>query len=208
MTDKQSTVVVSRELLERIEAGVTVCNWAEPIAELRALLAAPVEQQSTWESLARKLAWYLPGALEANAPHMTAETMHDALEALDQVRKMPVEQQGEPVTLPEVLPPADARCPRHHLIADGFRAGADWMRREVEKLGPLYPHVPPPTKDCATEQLQSLISAVRSINHGPRHSHQLPGNDEPCYLQRKEWVEWILGICDEAEAALKLNTPQ
>jgi hypothetical protein len=119
MTDKQSsTVVVSREREEfesawrerysmhaneglirsRLEPESYVNTrtkdawWAWQ--KSRAILAAPVEQQSTWESLARKLAWYLPGALEANAPHMTAETMHDALEALDQVRKMPVEQQA------------------------------------------------------------------------------------------------------------------
>ncbi|WP_138725736.1 MULTISPECIES: hypothetical protein [Pseudomonas] len=52
--------------------------------------------------------------------------------------------QGEPVALPKVLPLDDPRCPRHHLIADGFRSGADWMRREVEKLGPLYAKQPAP----------------------------------------------------------------
>lgn len=52
--------------------------------------------------------------------------------------------QGEPVALPKVLPLDDPRCPRHHLIADGFRSGADWMRREVEKLGPLYAEQPAP----------------------------------------------------------------
>ncbi|MCS3467142.1 hypothetical protein M2401_000863 [Pseudomonas sp. JUb42] len=51
-------------------------------------------------------------------------------------------------------------------------------------------------------QLAELVSAVRSINHGPRHAHHMPGDDEPCYLQRKEWVEWVLGMCAEAEAAL------
>lgn len=48
----------------------------------------------------------------------------------------------EPVSLPLVLSLNDPQCPRHHLIADGFRSGADWMRRQVEALGPLFRQPP------------------------------------------------------------------
>uniref|UniRef100_UPI001C5641AF hypothetical protein n=1 Tax=Pseudomonas sp. UMAB-40 TaxID=1365407 RepID=UPI001C5641AF len=51
-----------------------------------------------------------------------------------------IESGKQPVTLPGVPSLKDKVTPRHHLIADGFRAGADWMRRQVEALGPLYTH--------------------------------------------------------------------
>ncbi|WP_409286895.1 hypothetical protein [Pseudomonas guariconensis] len=47
-------------------------------------------------------------------------------------------------------------------------------------------------------QLAELVSAVRSINFGPAHAIQVRGDDEPCYPQRKEWIEWLLGLCDAA----------
>jgi hypothetical protein len=49
--------------------------------------------------------------------------------------------------------------------------------------------------------LDELVSAVRSINYGHAHAVQVRGDDEPCYPQRKEWVEWLLGLCDAASAA-------
>jgi hypothetical protein len=47
------------------------------------------------------------------------------------------------------------------------------------------------------EKLDDLIRAVRSINHGKSHEIMIDGDDEPCLPQRKEWVEWVLGLCDE-----------
>lgn len=41
-----------------------------------------------------------------------------------------------------------------------------------------------------------LVSAVRSINQSSRHEIRLAGDDEPCYAQRKEWVDWVLEICE------------
>ncbi|MBA6133252.1 hypothetical protein [Pseudomonas juntendi] len=45
-------------------------------------------------------------------------------------------------------------------------------------------------------QLAELVSAVRSINFGPAHAIQMRGDDEPCYPQRKEWIEWLLELCE------------
>ena len=42
------------------------------------------------------------------------------------------------------------------------------------------------------------VSAVRSINRGRRHEVFVPGDDEPQYRQRKEWVDWVLSLCDAA----------
>ena len=51
--------------------------------------------------------------------------------------------------------------------------------------------------NAADQRIDELISAVRSINHAKHHEVLLPGDDEPQYPQRKEWVDWILGLCDE-----------
>lgn len=47
-------------------------------------------------------------------------------------------------------------------------------------------------------QLTELVRAVRSIRFGPAHAIHVRGDDEPCYPQRKEWVEWLLCLCDAA----------
>lgn len=51
--------------------------------------------------------------------------------------------------------------------------------------------------NAADQKVDELISAVRSINHAKHHEVLLRGDDEPQYPQRKEWVDWILGLCDE-----------
>jgi LDH2 family malate/lactate/ureidoglycolate dehydrogenase len=58
-------------------------------------------------------------------------------------------------------------------------------------------------RDQLKAKLAELISAVRSINHGPSHKVVVPGDDEPQYRQRKEWIEWILELCDTAMPADK-----
>ncbi len=58
-------------------------------------------------------------------------------------------------------------------------------------------------------KLDELISVARSINRGKAHEIRVPGDDEPCYLQRKEWVDWAVTACEElvedltASAALR-----
>ncbi|WP_085631490.1 hypothetical protein [Pseudomonas sp. R16(2017)] len=52
--------------------------------------------------------------------------------------------------------------------------------------------------NAADQRLDELISAVRSINHAKHHEVHVPGDDQPQYGQRKEWVEWILGLCGES----------
>lgn len=51
---------------------------------------------------------------------------------------------------------------------------------------------------AADERWDELVSAVRSINYGPAHEITVPGDDEPQYLQRKERIDWVLGLCDAA----------
>lgn len=52
-------------------------------------------------------------------------------------------------------------------------------------------------RDFARAQLKELANAVRSINRGRAHVVKLGSDDQPCYAQRKDWVDWILELCDE-----------
>lgn len=54
---------------------------------------------------------------------------------------------------------------------------------------------------AADQRIDELVSAVRSINRGRRHEVFVPGDDEPQYRQRKEWVDWVLSLCDEVSAS-------
>lgn len=53
------------------------------------------------------------------------------------------------------------------------------------------------------EKLEELISAVRTINRGKSHEIKIKGDDEPCYWQRKEWVDWALNAAEEVAKDLK-----
>ena len=53
-----------------------------------------------------------------------------------------------------------------------------------------------------------LTSAIRSINRAPHHIAKGVDDDEPCYWQRKEWIDWILELAssaDEKSRAAMLN---
>lgn len=52
------------------------------------------------------------------------------------------------------------------------------------------------------DPVRELISAVRSINRAPRHEVRVAGDDEPCYWQRREWIQWVLELADAAECAI------
>lgn len=49
-------------------------------------------------------------------------------------------------------------------------------------------------RDADKKRIAELVSAIGSINHGKHHEVMIPGDDEPVYWQRKEWVEWILEL--------------
>lgn len=53
------------------------------------------------------------------------------------------------------------------------------------------------------EKVHELVSAVRSINRTKHHIAKGADDDEPCYWQRKEWIDWVLSLCDEVEQGAK-----
>lgn len=61
--------------------------------------------------------------------------------------------------------------------------------------------------EAAESTLVSLVGVVRSINFGQMHIAEGVEDDEPCYWQRKEWIEYVLSICDDAELLTKAELP-
>lgn len=58
---------------------------------------------------------------------------------------------------------------------------------------------PVSSDDKLPEKVHELVSAVRSINRAKHHIAKGVDDDEPCYWQRKEWIDWVLSLCDEVE---------
>lgn len=55
-----------------------------------------------------------------------------------------------------------------------------------------------------------LVVGFRTINR--RSSHHVPesitGDDEPCYWQRKEWIDYIFDLCENVEILLTTNNKE
>ena len=54
-------------------------------------------------------------------------------------------------------------------------------------------------RDGLAAKCAELSSAIRSVNRGKQHKILIDGDDEPCYWQRKEWVDWIVGLANQIE---------
>jgi hypothetical protein len=46
--------------------------------------------------------------------------------------------------------------------------------------------------------VRELAGAIASINRAPHHVVEVDGDDDICYYQRKEWVDWIIQLADDA----------
>ena len=46
------------------------------------------------------------------------------------------------------------------------------------------------------ESHKELVDAITSINHSKAHEIMIGLDDQPCYWQRKEWVDWLLGLAN------------
>lgn len=53
--------------------------------------------------------------------------------------------------------------------------------------------------ELLTDKFNELSSAMRSVNRGKAHEVTSPDDDEPCYLQRKKWTNWMIELADEAD---------
>lgn len=61
--------------------------------------------------------------------------------------------------------------------------------------------------DALRAKAKEVVSAIRSVN---RSNHQLvnvPGEDQPCYWQRQEWIDWMLDLASELELVAAASEP-
>ncbi|WP_440061506.1 hypothetical protein ACTAB0_11685 [Pseudomonas syringae] len=58
-------------------------------------------------------------------------------------------------------------------------------------------------RDEQAKALATLISVARTVNRNAASETRVPSDDEPQYRQRKEWIEYLLETCAEAEALPK-----
>jgi hypothetical protein len=49
-------------------------------------------------------------------------------------------------------------------------------------------------------ELREIVMHVTSLNMGKPHMVMIPGDDEPCFAQRKEWCDWMLDLAEKALA--------
>ena len=70
-------------------------------------------------------------------------------------------------------------------LSDCFRHGVAWALKDSQS------------------RTKELISAIRSINKSDKtHLVHIGEDKDPCYWQRKEWIEWVLELADETEQEL------
>lgn len=60
-------------------------------------------------------------------------------------------------------------------------------------------------QDELARALNSLIGATTSVNRHSQHKVFIDGDEEPCYWQRREWVDYLL---EEADKARKVLDPE
>lgn len=97
----------------------------------------------------------------------------------------------------------DARCPHCDQVdpEECDNAALAWNTQQL-KINELQQRLNAADQriDEMQASLKDLISAVRSINRSPAYRVTVIGDDEPQYRQRKEWIDWVLELCDKAAA--------
>lgn len=96
-------------------------------------------------------------------------------------------------------------CQRETVMLNVMRA-FELLQEQAGEI--LTPPAPTPSRAeeviaSLREQLGALIAAVGSINRGPAHAVLIEGDDQPCYWQRKGWIDYVLGLCADASPAAR-----
>ncbi|MDN4147594.1 hypothetical protein QYE80_21550 [Pseudomonas tohonis] len=58
------------------------------------------------------------------------------------------------------------------------------------------------------EATRELISAAQSVNRSKAHEVRGLADEQPCYWQRKEWIDWFVENGEKARKALDALPPQ
>lgn len=51
--------------------------------------------------------------------------------------------------------------------------------------------------------LKDLIGVVNTVNRSRHHEIKMDDDDEPCYWQRKEWIEYLMETVNAAESVYR-----
>ncbi|WP_346394610.1 hypothetical protein [Pseudomonas syringae] len=88
----------------------------------------------------------------------------------------------------------NVKAERDQLKAEAEQLSETSMSQEsmIEQLMAL--------RDEQAKALHTLISVARTVNRNDASEIRVPDDDEPQYRQRKEWIEYLLETCAEAEA--------
>lgn len=54
--------------------------------------------------------------------------------------------------------------------------------------------------------LSEFVSAARSVNRGKSHEVRGLQDSEPCYWQRKEWIDWLVILGEQGSAAIAAHS--
>ncbi len=170
-------VSVPRELAERIAQACMFTMFKEDYRAISEILAQPAEQPQ-----GEPVAWqYRVSAGPATGWSLWNEGKGEQFKAHYTVETRPLFTHADPAEVERL------RANAKELTVDLAEA----LKQQCADMR---------TIDALRAQLAELVSAVRSINYGPAHAVQVPGDDEPCYAQRKEWIDWLLGLCVAASA--------
>ncbi|MCO8161026.1 hypothetical protein NJC38_02530 [Pseudomonas sp. 21LCFQ010] len=215
-------MLVSRELLKRLYVYAEMP--ADEFGEIAALLAAPaaqaVDEDSTRIEKALRSIASIPGdSVHYHATHMSriaraaladpVPTAREAealaaekalgIERLPAESVAPVQSEHEPVAVLQV-----SRLDSGARVADvlWFNAQTLPLDSRIKVFAAPVRAERLPDSEGVADALKRVINAARTINFGPQYAKHVVGDDDPQYLQRHEWVEYLLETCSEAEAQL------
>lgn len=87
------------------------------------------------------------------------------------------------------------RVMEYNRLWEGYRAGrSDGQSQQAQG-------------DAFKEKALEVVSAIRSVNREGQHIVRIEGDDDPCYWQRKEWIDWMLDLAFELELEANASAP-
>jgi hypothetical protein len=102
-----------------------------------------------------------------------------------------------------VYPNVDETAPETEIMADSLNVMNQTGRTPSELVREWDKWEDEATRlNGENEKLKDLVrelaGAIASINRAPHHVVEVDGDDDICYYQRKEWVDWIIQLADDA----------
>ena len=84
----------------------------------------------------------------------------------------------------------------------------DEARKERDQLRAELDAIRGQPSAALIEATRELISAAQSVNRSKAHEVRGLADEQPCYWQRKEWIDWFVENGEKARKALDALPPQ